>query len=229
MARTAAVGGRVGSRHTLDGMPRVLPVVLAVALWIYGVIDCAQTPRHRMPAGLGKPVWLGITILVPALGALAWLVISRLAQADGGTKLPKRRPKGPTAPDDDPEFLANLDWQARKAHYERQKLAREQEKRDAAAAAAAAAASGDPRDAFEMQAEAARQAAASDSPAEAGPANEATDEAPDEGPNEDPDAPDSPVDGESSSTPQPSSIEDQLAALEAQFNELDEDEDPHQT
>lgn len=209
MARTAAVGGRVGSRHTLDGMPRVLPVVLAVALWIYGVIDCAQTPRHRMPAGLGKPVWLGITILVPALGALAWLVISRLAQADGGTKLPKRRPKGPTAPDDDPVFLANLDWQARKAHYQRQKAAQEQAARDAAAASAAAG-SGDPLDAAREQAQTAHDAAAdspASDPADPSPAATPSPEVP-------PTTPPS----------RPRSIEEQLADLEAQFE--DDGEDP---
>ncbi len=104
-------------------MPRVLAIILAVALWVYGLIDCAQTPEEKMPPGLPKPVWMLIILLVPGLGALAWLVVKLLAQSQGGSATRKR--KGPTAPDDDPEFLAKLDWQARKAHYERQKRQRE--------------------------------------------------------------------------------------------------------
>lgn len=118
-------------------MARVAPVILAVALWIYGLIDCAQTPPEKMPKGLSKPVWLLIVLLVPAIGALAWLVVKGLAATSGGQVGLRRKPKRPTAPDEDPEFLANLDWQARKAYYERQKKERE-------AAAAAGSESADP-------------------------------------------------------------------------------------
>lgn len=210
-----------------------------MALWIYGVIDCAQTPRHRMPAGLSKPIWLGITILVPAIGALAWLVISRLAQADGGTKLPKRRSKGPTAPDDDPEFLANLDWQARKAHYQRQKAEQEKAAREAAAAQAAAAGSGDPMDAAREQSQVARDAAAESpgsTPASSPVGSPAADPAAETEPAADAATAPSPGEaaapGESSadevedpaSPARPRSIEEELAALEAQFD--DDGEDP---
>jgi len=106
-------------------MGRVLPVVLGVALIIYAFIDCVRTPPRLMPPGLPKPVWLLVIALVPLIGALAWLLVSRLP-AQGTSR--GRRPR-PVAPDDDPEFLANLDWQARKAHYER--LRREREQREA--------------------------------------------------------------------------------------------------
>ncbi|MDO5495878.1 MAG: PLD nuclease N-terminal domain-containing protein [bacterium] len=119
-------------------MPRIAPVILAVAVWIYGVIDCAMTPENRMPRGLSKPIWLLIILLVPVIGALAWLGVKWVAATGrtvpgSGRSTPPRRPKrkGPMAPDDDPEFLANLDWQARKAHYERQK--RERAAQEAAA------------------------------------------------------------------------------------------------
>lgn len=105
-------------------MPRIIPIVLAVALWIYGLIDCAQTPQHKMPPGLSKPVWLLIILLVPGVGALAWLVVKGIAVSGGATAV--RRTKRPMAPDDDAEFLANLDWKARKAHHERLKREKEQ-------------------------------------------------------------------------------------------------------
>jgi len=106
-------------------MARVLPVVLGIALIVYAFIDCFRTPANQVPPGLPKGVWLLVIALVPVLGAIAWLVVSRLP-AQGNAR--GRRPR-PVAPDDAPEFLANLDWQARKAHYER--LRREREQRQA--------------------------------------------------------------------------------------------------
>lgn len=234
-------------------MGRVLPFVLAGALWIYGVIDCAQTPRQKMPVGLSKPVWLAITLLVPAVGSLAWLLISRLAQADGGTKLPRRRPKGPSAPDDDPEFLANLDWQARKAHYQRQKAQREQAARDEAAAkaaaASAAAATSEPIIPVDGSAAvpppdglggAAAGAVPEGAPADASPAD-AVGASPDSagesaGPagagagTPDDGAPDGgAATGAAPQTPEsraPRSIEEELAALEAQFRDDPEADGP---
>nr|NLD39682.1 PLDc_N domain-containing protein [Actinomycetales bacterium] len=128
-------------------MPRVVPFILAIAVWIYGVIDCAQTPEDRVPRGLKKPVWLIIVLLIPVIGSLAWLGVKWVAGSSsitksGGYRSPKR--KGPTAPDDDPEFLANLDWQARKAHYERQK--REQQAREASEKAGGTAAAAEEQD-----------------------------------------------------------------------------------
>lgn len=102
-------------------MVRVLPVVLGIALIVYAFIDCLQTDERLVPPGLPKPVWLLLIGLVPVIGALAWLLVSRLP-TDGSSR---RRPTRPIAPDDDPEFLANLDWEARKAHHERLKRERE--------------------------------------------------------------------------------------------------------
>ncbi len=131
-------------------------MILAVAVWIYALIDLAQTPEDEVPQGLPKAMWLILIIFVPVIGAIAWLVVKWVANSGRATRpsrgpsggiggigsgsLPYRRPKrkGPMAPDDDPEFLANLDWQARKAHYERQK--REKQAREAAEKAAAAGA-----------------------------------------------------------------------------------------
>lgn len=102
-------------------MPRLIPVILGLALIVFALIDCAQTRHESMPPGLPKPVWLLVILLVPVVGAAAWLLVSRLPRS-GGRVVRRSRP---VAPDDDPEFLANLDWQARKAHYDRQRKERE--------------------------------------------------------------------------------------------------------
>ena len=82
-------------------MLRVLPLLLVLAVVIYAVIDCVQTPRSQV-RGLPKAAWLAVVVLLPVLGAVAWLVAGR---PRSGLRRPVRRP---VAPDDDPDFLRSL-------------------------------------------------------------------------------------------------------------------------
>ncbi len=81
-------------------MARVLLIgaLLAIAFWVYSIVDCAlqDATRHR---GVSKPVWILIVILLPVLGGILWFVIGRTRRSPA----PTRR-----APDDDPEFLGTL-------------------------------------------------------------------------------------------------------------------------
>ncbi|WP_448073470.1 PLD nuclease N-terminal domain-containing protein [Georgenia yuyongxinii] len=121
-------------------MGRLFPVILLVAVIVYALIDCVRTPGDRMPAGIPKVLWLVLIVVFPGLGALAWIVISRIALAEtsrqAGTRPrpglwsaePNRRTpwrSGPVAPDDDPEFLARLEAERRRA--ERERRARERD------------------------------------------------------------------------------------------------------
>lgn len=73
-------------------------VLLAIAFWVYSIVDCALLPptRHR---GVRKGVWLLIVIAFPVLGGLLWFLVGRLNQ---------RHAAAFRAPDDDPEFLGRL-------------------------------------------------------------------------------------------------------------------------
>lgn len=73
-------------------------VVVAVAFWVFTIVDCAAQPptRHR---GVSKPVWILIVVLLPVLGGVLWLIVGR-ARASA---IAARR-----APDDDPEFLGRI-------------------------------------------------------------------------------------------------------------------------
>ncbi|MFT4229971.1 MAG: PLD nuclease N-terminal domain-containing protein [Microbacterium sp.] len=81
-------------------MARLLLVLvpLAIAFWVYSIVDCAMLPptRHR---GVSKPAWMLIVILLPILGGALWFVVGRGRTADA----PALR-----APDDDPAFLQQL-------------------------------------------------------------------------------------------------------------------------
>lgn len=76
----------------------LIGALLAVAFWVYSIVDCAlqDATRHR---GVSKPVWILIVILLPVLGGILWFVVGRTRRASA----PVRR-----APDDDPEFLGTI-------------------------------------------------------------------------------------------------------------------------
>ena len=127
------VGGRAfGAGGVLYGGPmRVLLIVLVLALVLYSLLDCARTPEDDMPARMPKFLWIALIILFPAVGSIAWIIVSRVKAAEErggyveptvwsskeGTRL--RRPEKPRAlgPDDDPEFLRDLEQGLRRRRH----------------------------------------------------------------------------------------------------------------
>ncbi|VEI13687.1 PLD nuclease N-terminal domain-containing protein [Trueperella bialowiezensis] len=114
-------------------MARIVPIIVGVALIIYAFIDAARTDSTKMPARISKPLWLLLIAIVPVIGALIWLFFKyqHVFKSDykvTGYSNPFSRPKkpsGPVAPDDDPEFLARLEARNRRRAYE-QRLREEQ-------------------------------------------------------------------------------------------------------
>lgn len=88
-------------------MGKVFLVLLAIAVYLYAVIDVARSGRSEIRL-FPKPIWLLIVILVPLLGSALWLMFGRVWVRPGRT----RRASGPVAPDDDPRFLKQLDDEA---------------------------------------------------------------------------------------------------------------------
>ena len=108
---------------------RYLPVLLWIALLVYCLIDVAQADESRVRT-MPKAVWFLAVIVAPILGSVAWFVWGRpLGSASPGSSRSSGRSSGarragPTAPDDDPDFLASL---ARSnAQRERERRRREQ-------------------------------------------------------------------------------------------------------
>ncbi|MDE1536346.1 MULTISPECIES: PLD nuclease N-terminal domain-containing protein [Actinotignum] len=110
-------------------MARVIMALLAVSIWIYGIIDVIRTDTTRMPGRLRKPAWLALTVLVPVLGSLLWIAFSfpvKFPQQNislgsfGRGRSSSQRRRRPVAPDDDPDFLSRLDAENRFREWERQ-------------------------------------------------------------------------------------------------------------
>jgi hypothetical protein len=102
-------------------MIRVLPFLLALALTVYALVDCVQTPDDKVQ-GLPKIVWVVLIVLVWIVGPVAWFIAGRQRGVSRGSSWPST-PAGPSAdggatrtlaPDDDPEFLRQLDRQRRR-------------------------------------------------------------------------------------------------------------------
>lgn len=94
-------------------MGRALPFLIVLVATLVALIDCLSTERDDV-RGLPKVVWCLVILLLPVVGVIAWFFAGRpiateqpagIAAAGG----PRRRRASPVAPDDDPDFLRNID------------------------------------------------------------------------------------------------------------------------
>jgi hypothetical protein len=86
---------------------RLLPIIVALVLAVYAFIDCLQADPAEI-RGPRRPVWIALILLIPLIGPTAWL-LSRRGMPRPGRRGPVRRPAPPpVAPDDNPEFLQQL-------------------------------------------------------------------------------------------------------------------------
>lgn len=89
-------------------MPRVLVAVAVLAIYVYGLVDVIGTDK-RLTRGISKTSWLVVVAVLPVVGAALWFIIGR---PRGGRPAPQSY-SHTTAPDDDPDFLRNLEIRRR--------------------------------------------------------------------------------------------------------------------
>lgn len=111
-------------------MARVIPVVLSIALTVFALSDCIQTTDQHV-RGIPKWAWILLIVLVPWVGPITWLLIGKdRGLGAGGADGRSRGRTGPLAPDEDPEFLRELDEQIQRERRERMRREREERGRD---------------------------------------------------------------------------------------------------
>lgn len=72
----------------------ILGIVVAVALTVYAIVDCAMFDAKRTRV-MQKPIWLVVILLVPVVGPLLWMFIGKgSGPAEGSSKVQ------PVIPDD---------------------------------------------------------------------------------------------------------------------------------
>lgn len=98
--------------------------IVGLGLLIYSLIECLQTPRHRIRV-LPKIAWIAVIVLLPIVGAGLWLGFGRVRAPKKGSQAQRR----PSSPDDDPDFLRQVEIQRRHRQREEEKRQREAELR----------------------------------------------------------------------------------------------------
>ncbi len=115
-------------------MARFVLVLAVLTLYIYAFLDLARADSREVRL-LPKWTWTLVMVFVLIIGPVLWLTLGRPAVqyppsggGGGGGKGPGGRgpgPRGPVAPDDDPEFLKQLDEQSWSSRMERLRRERE--------------------------------------------------------------------------------------------------------
>jgi hypothetical protein len=75
--------------------------VITALFYIFSIVDCALAERERV-RGVPKAAWVLIVVVFPIIGGVLWFLVGRPRRDRAG------RPRS-LAPDDDPEFLRNLE------------------------------------------------------------------------------------------------------------------------
>jgi hypothetical protein len=96
-------------------MPRVAIAVAILAIYVYGLVDVIRTDG-RLTRGFSKTTWIIMVVLLPLIGAALWFLIGRPRASAVAQPVYQHHP---TAPDDDPDFLRNLEQRRRQAEAER--------------------------------------------------------------------------------------------------------------
>ncbi len=80
-------------------MGRLVVMAIPLAVIVYAFIDVLVTPAHSTRRG-PKALWAIAVLVLPLVGALLWFIFGRPRRSAG---------KATMAPDDDTEFLRDLD------------------------------------------------------------------------------------------------------------------------
>lgn len=113
-----------------EGVPRLILVIVLVAIVVYAFVVAVRMNPKNTPAGINKWVWVIFTIVPPIVGSIIFLVANYVNNSRNRPKGtgpdylgPLARDKGPRpgpmAPDDDPDFLRELEEELRRAQYDK--------------------------------------------------------------------------------------------------------------
>lgn len=98
--------------------------IVGLGLLIYSLVECLQTPRHRIRV-MPKLAWIAVIVLLPIIGASLWLGFGRVRAPKKGAAASRR----PRSPDDDPDFLRQVEIQRRQRQRAEEQRQREAEAR----------------------------------------------------------------------------------------------------
>ncbi len=97
-----------------SGMAGVLLGLALLAFWLFSLFDVVTTPEEEV-RNSPKAVWLIIVAALPLVGGIFWMMRGRPRVALEDQSVSPRAEAGsvPKGPDDDPDFLRELDRRMR--------------------------------------------------------------------------------------------------------------------
>jgi hypothetical protein len=112
---------------------------LFLGMYVYALVDLARSPKAQVRL-MPKMLWAVVILILGVIGVALWFVLGRPRVGyppsggggfggggfGGGFGSGPRGPSAPLAPDDDPEFLKQLDeqsWRARMEQLRRERQA----------------------------------------------------------------------------------------------------------
>ncbi|MGJ9402939.1 PLDc N-terminal domain-containing protein [Arthrobacter sp. KK5.5] len=109
----------------------IVAALVALAITIYALIQCIRTPAHDVRS-ISKPAWILSIILLPLIGAGLWFWLGRPRYGDPGVpgRNPGRPAPRPSNPDDDADFLRDLERQRRMRARDEELRRKETEAKD---------------------------------------------------------------------------------------------------
>lgn len=94
-----------------SGMAGVLIGLALLAFWLFSLFDVITAPEEEV-RNVPKALWILIVVLIPLLGGLIWMLRGRPKVVRDPWPVPPG-PGMPKGPDDDPDFLKDLDKRMR--------------------------------------------------------------------------------------------------------------------
>ncbi|NUP04326.1 MAG: PLDc_N domain-containing protein [Nonomuraea sp.] len=92
-------------------MAGVLIGLALLAFWLFSLFDVITAPEEEV-RNVPKALWILIVVLIPLLGGLIWMLRGRPKVVRDPWPVPPG-PGMPKGPDDDPDFLKDLDKRMR--------------------------------------------------------------------------------------------------------------------
>jgi hypothetical protein len=92
---------------------RFILILIPIAVTIYALIDAIGAPKKDVRS-LPKALWIFLIVVLWIGGAVLWFFLGRPKKVAGDPGNGRRTTSRPQGPDDDPDFLSDLDWQRRK-------------------------------------------------------------------------------------------------------------------
>lgn len=94
-------------------MLRFVLILIPIAVTLYGLFDAINAPRDDVRT-MSKGVWIFLIIVLFFVGAVMWFFLGRPRRSAGPSGGGGSGYAPPQGPDDDPEFLSQLDWERRR-------------------------------------------------------------------------------------------------------------------